>query len=332
MVKNRKRKPRKELPTVVAAILAILFVGVFVLYGICVGFLVSSIINGLDILPHAFITFIVLIVYMIILTILMFNSDCENIQPLKWYINNYLISFTLNLIVTAVTVFGIGADYDIDINYIVGFGMFPLIGIITTPNIIKYVVKDTSKWKHILYDNGNLHKYKGPKEFYKLDTPVAFEKKLLAAVYKNQFLNILVVVAIMVIIVAVFVSYASHDHSYTNSFIRNLSIYRARKASGFMFFLTLFIVSFAIPIMGFYIANAVKKIRVVKNHQYLAYHAIVSGVHNGNMAIYSDKLYYKYKYCTCFGIKEKNVHQTPVTLIFIPDDVFLFPDNEKYKA
>ena len=66
---NKKRKPRKELPTVVAAILTILFVGVFVLYGICVGFLVSSIINGLDILPHAFIAFIVLIVYMKIIKI-----------------------------------------------------------------------------------------------------------------------------------------------------------------------------------------------------------------------------------------------------------------------
>ena len=30
-------------------------------------------------------------------------------------------------------------------------------------------------------------------------------------------------------------------------------------------------------------------------------------------------------------IKEKNINRTPATLIFVPDNVFLFPDNEKYK-
>ena len=71
-----------------------------------------------------------------------------------------------------------------------------------------------------------------------------------------------------------------------------------------------------------------KKVKVVKKHEYIAYHAIVPSVHNGKIFIWNNNKHYSYKYCTCVGIRERNVKDTPATLIFVHDDVFIFPDSE----
>ena len=329
---NKKRRPRKELPTGILLILILLFAAIYLLYGICVGFLINALLNGTisEKLIYALFVLIVGIAHFIILTILMRNSDSENVQPLKWYINNILISLTVNLIITALTVITLQTGDGI-INFLIGFAIFPFIGIITTPNIIKYVRKDTEKWKHIFYRNGNLQNTKKSDKYYRVKPPVAFEKKLLHAVYKNQFLNVLVVIGIMAVVIFVCGRYMVTDHSYTDNVVTNIMITKANRSFGFIFFLTLIFLAFGIPIIAFYISNSLKKIRTVRNHEYIVYHAIVTSVRNSKITIFDGNVHYTYKYCTCVGIKEKNINRTPATLIFVPDDVFLFPDNEKYK-
>ena len=325
---NKKRKPRKELSIAVAIILILLFAIVFVLFGICIGFLINAFLNQSinDRIRYIFLTLLVGIIYMILLLILIRNSDSENVKPLKWYINCILISLTLTFIVTAITVFALQPGDGV-INYLIGFGMFPLIGIITTPNIVKHVKKDTQKWKSIFYKNGNLENIKDSKDYYIVDTPVSFEKKILTAVYKHQILNILVVIGIMAFIIFLSVHRMTTDQSYTDNVVTNIMQTRANRSFGFILFLMIIFLAFGIPIIAYYISNALRKIRVVKRHEYIAYHAIVSGVHNSKITIYDGNKHYLYNYCTCVGIKEKNVHFTSATLIFIPDDVFLFPDN-----
>lgn len=327
---NKKRKPRKKLSTGVNLILVLMFAVVFVYFGICIGFLINSFINYSieDITAHVFITLLVCVVYMTLLLILIRNSDSENVRPLKWYINCILISFTLTLIITAITVFTLGSQEDNAINYLVGFCIFPFIGIITTPNIIKHVKNDTTKWKKIFYNNGNLHNTQDSKDYYRVQAPVPFEKKILSAVYKGQLKNILFVIAYMVITIVVCIHYMSREHNYAGGIVSDLIELRAKRSIGFGFFLMIFFLAFGIPIIAYYVANAWKKIRVVKNHEYIAYHAIIQSVHNGNIGIYAEKRHYTYKYCTCVGIKEKDVKNTPATLIFLPDDVLLFPDDE----
>jgi hypothetical protein len=329
-MKKVNKKARKELPTAIKLILVLIFPAVFLGFGICVGFLINSFINGSsdDIIANILLTLAVGAVYMLLLIVLIRNKDSENVKPRKWYINYILISLTLDLIVTAITVFTLGNV----INYLIGVGFFPLIGIISTPNIVKYVKKDTTGWKKIFYDKGNLHRSKATEEYYRVSTPVPFEKKILSAVYKEQLKNILVVVAVMVITIVIGLNYMSRDHSYAGNMIERLIEYRARKAFGKVFFLMIFFAAFAIPIIAYYVSNALKKIRVVKNHEYIAYHAIIPGVKNGRVGFYNKNKHYEYKYCTCVGIREKEVNQTPATLIFIPDDVLLFPDNEEYKV
>ena len=327
---NKKRKPRKELSTGVNLILVLMFAVVFVYFGICIGFLINSFINYSieDITAHVFVTLLVCVVYMTLLLILILNSDSENVQPLKWYINCILISLTINLIITAITVFTLGAQEDNVINFLVGFCIFPFIGIITTPNIVKHVKNDKTKWKKIFYNNGNLQHIKDSKDYYRVQAPVPFEKKILSAVYKGQLKNIMFVIAYMVMTIVACIRYMSREHNFAGGIVSDLIELRAKKVFGFAFFLMIFCLAFGIPIIVYYVGNALKKIRVVKNHEYIAYHAIVSGVHNGKIDIGTEKWHYTYKYCTCVGIKEKDVNNTPATLIFLPDDVFLFPDDK----
>ena len=328
MKKINKRKPRKELPLALNLIIILLFAAVFIFFGICVGFLMNSFLNKSinDIIGSTFLTILSGIIYIILLLILLRNSDSENIKPLKWYINCILISLTINLIVSALTI--ITLEEDNIINYIIGFCMFPLIGIITTPNIVKHVKKDTTRWKSILYKNGNLHTIKNSKDYYKVDTPVSYEKKILSAVYSEQIKNILVVVGIMTFVMVIGIHYMITEHSYTENVIGNLIELKAKKSFGFIFFVMIFFTSFVIPIIAYYISNALKKISVVKKHEYMAYHVIVPRVNNGKIYIYDKNKHYEYKYCTCVGIKEKNINFTPATLVFIPDDVLIFLDDK----
>ena len=325
---NKKRQIRKELSTPILVILSILYSIVLVLFGICVGFLINAFINYpiQDILAHLFITLSVGIVSIILHIILMRNSDSENVQPLKWYINNTFIALTIGLVIAAITVGTLAFKEGSDINILVGTLMFPVIGILTTPNIVKYVLNDTSKWKNVLYKNGNLHKIKNSKDYYRVDTPVPFEKKLLSALYKEEFLNVLVVVGIMILVIIIGVHYMATDHSYTDNLIHNFLQYRARKAFGFVFFLMIIFLAFGIPIIAYYVCNAIKKRSIIRKHKYIAYHAIVSGASNG-IAIYNKSIHYQYKYAIYIGIKAKNIHSTPATLVFIPDYVLIFPDN-----
>ena len=328
MKKINKRKPRKELPLALNLIIILLFAAVFIFFGICVGFLMNSFLNKSinDIIRSTFLTILAGIIYIILLLILLRNSDSENIKPVKWYINCILISLTINLIVSALTI--IVLEEDNAINYIIGFCMFPLIGIITTPNIVKHVKKDTTRWKSILYKNGNLHTIKNSKDYYKVDTPVPYEKKILSAVNIEQIRNILVVLGIMTFVMVIGIHYMITEHSYTENVIGNLIELKAKKSFGFIFFVMIFFTSFGIPIIAFYITNALKKIRIVKNHEYMAYHVIVPRVNNGKIYIYDKNKHYEYKYCTCVGIKEKNINFTPATLVFIPDDVLIFLDDK----
>ena len=331
--RTKQKRVRKELPTAIKLILILVFSFAFLGFGICVGFLINAFIDQSieEILAHAIITTLVGIVYMAILIILIRDSDSEKVKSRKWYVNCILISCTLNLIITAITVFTLGS-YGSEINYLIGFAIFPFIGICTTPNIVKHVKKDTESWKKIFYKNGNLYTIKNSPDYYRVKAPVEFEQKILSAVRKHQILNVLVVIGVMLVIVFLGINYMTRDHSYTDNLIKNLIITRNRRNFGFILFMMIFFLAFAIPIIAYYVSNALKKIRVVRDHEYIAYHAIVPSVNNGRIGIYHKGKQFTYKYCTCVGIKEKEVKDTKAILVFVPDDVFLFPENEEYRG
>ena len=94
--------------------------------------------------------------------------------------------------------------------------------------------------------------------------------------------------------------------------------------------LMIIFVVFGIPIIAYYLCNAINRSRVIRKHEYIAYHANVTGGADG-VGICNDGVHYHYKYAIYVGIKAKNIHSTPATLVFIPDYVIVIPDYVELK-
>lgn len=320
-------------------LLIILFFSIFcVTFGICMGFFMDSIIGFISgssevekIIIYVLLTIVVGAVHIKLILILLHDyKKNKKEKTSKWYKDKVSITLVLVGIIAAVTLFALGYNNDNVMNYIIGFAMFPSIGILCTLNIVKYALNDMKDWKKIFYQRGNLAKKGNTKDFYKVNSPVPFERKIYFAVVKEQILNIIVVTAIMLIIVYVGISKMENDVLDAPRGIMGAIVYvKARRAAGFLFFATIFIISFTIPIYAYYITNAIYKLRIVCRHEYIAYHVIVNSVDKYTVHINNSGRHYKYQYCSCVGIREKNVHNTKATLIFIPDDVLLIPDVEQ---
>ena len=182
-------------------------------------------------------------------------------------------------------------------------------------------------WKDIFYKNGNLGDSKKPSQFYKMKAPVSFERKIFFRVLRDQLLNIFtVIVVILLVLIGYLFKYS------TNLVIKGDLLYayfhtNSIRTEGYMFFGAVFLAAFWIPIFAYYITNAIYKLRVVKRHEYIVYHAIVDKVDTFKIRIHNSGFHYKYDYCSCVGIKAKDVNKTKATLIFVPDDLLLFPDK-----
>lgn len=72
-----------------------------------------------------------------------------------------------------------------------------------------------------------------------------------------------------------------------------------------------------------------KKLFLVVLRNQVLDHAVVKSVRSYKMCINEEGRKYSYDYATCVGIKEKDVHDTKAVLIFIPDDVLIFPDKDQ---
>ena len=248
-----------------------------------------------------------------------------------WYVDKIIAAFIPTLIMTAIVLIGIDDLVNDKLSLaIVGFIMFPCIGILVTPNIIRYALNDMKNWKDIFYKNGNLHTFKDSENFYEVKPPVPFQRKLYFAVLKDQVLNLGTVVFLLIGFVLFAMVSITHesDADYKGRIIASIIHVKAERAVGPLAFIMLFFIVFGIPIMAYYITNTVYKLRVVRRHKYIAYHAIVKEVKTYKLLIRHNGRVYKYDYCTCVGIREKKVHDTKAILVFIPDDLFLFPDKE----
>ncbi len=246
----------------------------------------------------------------------------------KWYFDKQLIPMFVVGITSALVLITTRYDDTVILYIIIGLAMFPLMGIIATPNAIRYALKDMEHWRKIFYKGGNLHKFKDSKDFYKIKSPLPYRKKIYFAVLRDQFLNVGVVIFIMILIVFGYI-WVIHtpDSVPRGQLVTAVAYVKVRRAEGYLFFGMIFIATFAIPIIAYYITNAVYKLRTVRRREYIAYHAIVNRVDGYTIKINQDGRNYRYDYCSCVGIRAKNVNDTGATLIFIPDDVLLIPDK-----
>ena len=251
----------------------------------------------------------------------------------KWYVDKFLAFLILAGIIIAVFLIAVGSGED-EVMMYTGFLLFPFMSILVSPNAVLYALKDLKNWKDIFYGKGNLESFKDNKDFYWVKAPVAFEKRLVLAVIKDQILNLSALASFMIIgAIAGIISILTYDsHRVAPGDILGAIIYvRVRRGTGVMAFILIIIAVFGFPILVYFITNVINTFRIIAGHKYLAYHAVVKRVDSYKVTINQDGRHYEYKYGTLVGMRESQVQDTPATLIFIPDDVLIFPD-EKFKV
>ena len=328
----------KHLSTGKKLLIALLFSISIVFLGIFLGFFIKYLSLGIstndkDILDQSLIalvfSFLVGVVFFITLMILLKTYEKNKSEKnRKWYIDKILIALTPVWMTIAMVLFSFHSEEKQTIYLVFSIIIFLIIGILTTPNIVIYALKDMKNWKSIFYNKGNLSNHKSVSGFYMIHTPVSFERKIYFAVIKEQLLNMLTVfLCIILFIIIALLNRANEGTGSPGNIFYSVMHTKSVRAEGYFFFGAVFLAAFWIPIFAYYITNALYKLRIVRRHEYIAYHAIVDKVDTFKIRINNSGVYYKYDYCSCVGIKSKKINKTMAILIFIPDDLLLFPDK-----
>lgn len=155
---------------------------------------------------------------------------------------------------------------------------------------------------------GRLHK---EDFFYKMEDPSRFHSKVVFGVIREAILNsggLIILIPFIII---------------GNILTLMFGMHREQTKAGFYI---LVIVVFLIPIFAYNIACSICRIRTVLRREYIAYHAVVSKVDWFDMYITGEKgNTYEFSYCRCLGVRAKEIHNTNVILVFVPDEVYLLP-------
>lgn len=144
---NKETKTRKRLTILFNFILIILYLVFFMVYGISIGYFVYSLLTGCNnIIKYLTYSLLTGIIYIIIILLLVYINDNNNIKSLKWYINYIFISIIKVLVITSMTVFYLSYIDDNRFNCLIGISIIPFIGLISIPNIIKkYLVNKKTR-------------------------------------------------------------------------------------------------------------------------------------------------------------------------------------------
>ena len=257
-----------------------------------------------------------------------YDKVVEKKKTLKWYFDKQLIPMFVVGITSALVLITKRNDDNEGLYRVIGAAMFPLMGITATPNVVRYALREMKNWKDAFYKTGNLHKSKDSKDFYRVRKPLPCEGRMCFTVVRNQLMILVGVILIMLLIVYAYISSRSVPDSVPAGDIAQAVIFvRRRRGQGPLFFMMIFVVTFAISIIAYCITYTAKKLRVILRHEYIAYHVIVKKVEDSTVTVDRDGKVFHYKDCSCIGIQAKKINNTGATLVFIPDDVLLVPDE-----
>jgi hypothetical protein len=138
-------------------------------------------------------------------------------------------------------------------------------------------------------------------------------KAIFRAVLKEQVLNIIVMIVVPIVLMVGSGYIAQHAR-----------FSRTQGRAGFVF---AFILIFGLPLFFYSFTNFVYRLRVVKRREYIAYHAVVRGMHDNRLTLFNKSKIHTFKYSNCIGMSEKDVHDTPGIIVFVPDEAYFFPDE-----
>ena len=318
-------------------ILILLFPIALMIFGMSNGFFLDVLLEAIirksvlaDLGIYGSITVISGIVEVAIMHALLKGYDkvVEKKKTLKWYFDKQLIPMFVVGITSALVLITTRNDDNEGLYRVIGAAMFPLMGITATPNVVRYALREMKNWKDAFYKTGNLHKSKDSKDFYRVRKPLPCEGRMCFTVVRTQLMILVGVILIMLLIVYAYISSISVPDSVPAGDIAQAVIFvRRRRGQGPLFFMMIFVVTFAISIIAYCITYMAKKLRVILRHEYIAYHVIVKKVEDSTVTVDRDGKVFHYKDCSCIGIQAKKINNTGATLVFIPDDVLLVPDE-----
>ena len=326
-----------DIKTKKKIIIILLFPFVLMTFAICNGFFLDTLLESIIrkmILPELGIIGPITVISAIAEFALMhgllkgYDKVPEKKKTLKWHFDKQLIPMYVVGITTALVLITTRYDDNEGLYLITGAALFPLMGITATPNIVRYALREMKDWKDAFYKRGNLYKSKDSTDFYRIRKPLPCEGRMCFTVVRNQLMILVGVILVMLLIVYAYISSRSVPDSVPAGDIAQAVIFvRRRRGQGPLFFMMIFVVTFAIPIIAYCITYAVNKLRVIVRYEYIAYHVNVKKVDGSEVTIDRDGKVFHYKDCTLVGIRAKKVNNTGATLVFIPDDILLIPDK-----
>ncbi len=314
-------------------VFVILFPIALIIFAICNGFFLDALLEAFiekTVSYEPYISGLFTIVSGSVYFILMhglleyYDGIDEKKKTLKWRVDKYLIPMYVVGFISALVLITTRFEDPEKIYLIVGFAIFPLMGIIATPNIVRNEIKDMMGWKKNFYESDNLHKTEDSEDFYKVKQPLSFERIINIKVLKNRLLNIATVLGVMSLIVL----YLMHTIKGVNpKDILNSGYSRQIEATKLGFLLLVFLFTVAIPIIAYCITDMAYKLKMIRGHEYIAYHAVVQKADGSTITIEKDGKRFHYENCLYVDIASKTINNTKGTLVFVPDDVVFIPDK-----
>lgn len=335
---------KKESISTGKKLLLILFFSIsLVCFGLCLGTFIRYIYilifnqsNLNTIYEFLFVTVCTIIIGILAMKLLMFflidYKTEKKEKDKKWYIDKILITFIPVWVVATFILMAFSHWDDNLIFFYISLAIYIIIGISICPNAVLYALKDSKNWKSIFYKKGNLGKIKKDNSFYRMETPISFERKILFVVIKKRFLNFIILILCLVIFAFIAVWAINNSNiDFNGGIIHSIIHTKAKRGVGFFFFGLIFLGIFSIPILAYYVTNVINEIKVILKHDYIAYHAIVNKVEESKIRFNRIGVYYQYDYYTCVGIRAKKINNTESILIFLPDDLLIFPVKKTNK-
>lgn len=218
----------------------------------------------------------------------------------KGCLNGALIFLTVAMLLGNFIFMGkAGTDQEI----MISMAVFPGIGLfLVSPNIIIHTVRKSRNWNRTNFG------YMG---FTRVEAPDDYRMKLLWPVIREQLLNMSAVFGPL-FVGLIFATIGIES-----------SLSRIADRAG-LFFLGLLI--FGGPVLVYYMTCAIIRLRVLMRKEYEVYHGVVVGASFRELRLNSTR---HKTYGVVLGMRTKDVDHTPATIVFIPDEIYVIPDNEE---
>lgn len=257
-------------------------------------------------------------------------------EKTKWYLNKKVLWVTAPILfVTGISLIFYSSMDNNMVGLLIGIALIPSAGLLITPKIISSALNESRSWRDRVFRDGLLRDFKKDilkeKIFREAEDPSAYHEKIVGAVRKNTMKNIIALAVIVIAIVIGGLFLFANGIDFDSPRYRDVHTPRQEtEVYVETFFLVIGAIIFLFPIFSYSLTCVLYRSYAARRGEYLVYRTVVRSVENSELLIWG-KHSYKFKYCTCIGIREKDVNNTKAILVFVPDEVYLIPDDDVSK-